>query len=99
METGKLCNISLHVLHRSLVSFYVNYSLHTPMLICAQLFSSTAFSYYHEYPFTIVTFPAGVNMGWMTYLCFIGFNKGLKFCYSRLSIPAWTIVSLLFQQG
>ena len=24
METGKLCNISLHVLHTSLVSFYVN---------------------------------------------------------------------------
>ena len=32
METGKLSNISLHVLHTRLVSFYVNYSLHIFML-------------------------------------------------------------------
>ena len=34
-------------------------------------------------------FPAGLNMGWF----FIGFNKGIKFCYGYLSIPAWIIVS------
>ena len=43
METGKLHNISLHVLHTSLVSFYVNYSLRTPMLffVVARLLAIT----------------------------------------------------------
>ena len=42
MGMGRLRNVSLHVLYTSLFSFYVNYSLHTPVLSCAQLFSSTA---------------------------------------------------------
>ena len=64
IKNGKLLNSSLHrfsQLYTSLVGFYVNYSLHTPILFYAW-FSSTALSYYHKYPFTIITVYSTMNI-------------------------------------
>ena len=57
-EKGKQRNISWHVLYPRLVSVYVNYSLGTPTIFQVLHYYSvvlTAFSYYHEYPCTIIT--------------------------------------------
>ena len=46
-----------------------------------------------------VTFSSRVKHGLDDLFYFIGFNKGLKFCYGHLSIPAWTIVSSRVEVG
>ena len=58
IENGKLCNTSLHVLYISLVSVCTpqRYFVHNYLTV------TTAFSYYHQYSFIIITLYSTMNI-------------------------------------